>query len=142
MMNTLSKINFVYKTFNHLGASYFGTLGLKWAFERAGILNYSYDVSGSEFIDEVELQKYPVFFMRGGMSGMGRAVEAAGNQFKASFESESYYTRHGKIDEPGIKDRLKKFNLVFTCAESDLFQYGVPTVFCPVWAEIVRHGKN
>lgn len=136
----LRKINFVYKTFDHLGASYFGTLGLKWALERAGLLNYSYNVSGSEFLDEEELKKYPILFMRGGMSGMGRVVEACGEQFKASFESESYYTRHGKVDDPGLKERLKKFNLVFTCAESDLNQFPIETLFCPVWAEVVRHG--
>lgn len=136
----MSKINFVYKTFDHLGASYFGTLGLKWALERYGVLHYSYNINGSEFLNEEELRKYPVLFMRGGMSGMGRVVDACGSQFKASFESESYYTRHGKIDDPGIKERLKKFDLVFTCAESDLNQFGVKTLFCPVWAEIHKHG--
>lgn len=134
------KINFVYRTFDHLGSSLFGNIGLERALKNSGILNYSYNVSSKDFINEFELQKYPVFFMRGGMAGMGSAIDAAGNQFKASFESESYYSRHGEIDDPGIKERLKKFDLIFTCAESDLNQYGMPTIFCPVWAEIVRHG--
>jgi hypothetical protein len=136
----MQKVNFVYKTFEHLGSSYFGNLGLKWALERAGLLHYSYNVNGNEFLDEVELQKCPVFFMRGGMSGMGKAIEACGNQFKASFESESYYSRHGTVDDPGLKERLKKFDMIFTCAESDLDKFHVKAIFCPVWAEIVRHG--
>lgn len=133
------KINFVYKIFEHLGSSYFGGYGLEQEFKRQGILNYSYNVSGKDFINTEELQKYPVIFMRGGMSGMGPVIEAAGNQFKVSFESESYYTRHGKIDDPGIKERLKKFDLVFTCAESDLNQFNPTTLFCPVWADIHKY---
>lgn len=133
------KINFVYKTFNHLGASYFGGWGLAQEFKRQGVLNYSYDISGSDFINPEELQKYPVVFMRGGMAGMGPAIEACGGQFKVSFESESYYTRHGKIDDPGIKDRLKKFDLVITCAEPDLNQFQPQTLFCPVWADIYKY---
>jgi len=76
--------------------------------------------------------------MRGGMAGMGKAIDAGGSQFKASFESECYYSRHGKIDDPGLKERLKKFDLVFTCAESDLEQFAVKTIFCASWVEIVR----
>lgn len=129
-------LNFVYKTFDHLGSSLFGNIGLERALKKSGILYYSYNVSGKDFIDEEKLQKFPILYMRGGMSGMGKAVDAGGRQFKASFESESYYTRHGKIDDPGLKERLKKFDLIFTCAESDLNQFLVPTVFCPVWAEI------
>lgn len=128
------KINFVYKTFPHLGSSLFGTRWLEAKFKEMGVLNYSYDLSGGEFLNKEELQKYPVFFMRGGMSGMGKVIEACGNQFKASFESESLYTRHGDFDDPGIKERLKNFDLVLTCAESDLNSYPVKTEFCPVWA--------
>lgn len=129
-----NKINFVYKTFPHLGSSLFGTKWLEDTFNKIGVLNYSYNMAGSEFLNIDELRKYPVFFMRGGMAGMGKAIEACGKQFKASFESESLYTRHGDIDEPGIKDRLKNFDLVLTCAESDLNSYPVETIFCPVWA--------
>jgi hypothetical protein len=132
------KINFVYRTFNHLGSSLFGGFGLEQELKRQGVLHYSYNVSGDKFIQPEELQKYPVLFMRGGMSGMGPAIDACGSQFKASFESESYYTRHGNVDDPGIKDRLKRFDLVFTCAESDLNQFKPKTLFCPVWADI--HG--
>ncbi len=135
----MQKINFVYKTFEHLGSSYFGGFGLEQELKRKGLLNYSYNVSGKDFINSEELQKYPVLFMRGGMAGMGPAIEAAGKQFKVSFESESYYTRHGKIDDPGIKDRLKKFDLVITCAESDLNQFEPRTLFCPVWADIYKY---
>lgn len=131
-------LSFVYKTFDHLGASPFGTLWLERAFRNLGCLYYAYNVSGKEFLDKEKLQKYPVFFMRGGMSGMGSVVEACGNQFKASFESECYYSRHGSVDDPGLKERLKKFDLVFTCAESDLNQFSIPTIFCPVWAEVTK----
>lgn len=131
-------LNFVYKTFEHLGASPFGTLWFEKALRNNGYLYYAYNVSGKEFLDEEKLRKYPVLFMRGGMSGMGPVVEACGSQFKASFESECYYSRHGTVDDPGLKERLKKFDLVFTCAESDLNQFLVPTVFCPVWAEIIK----
>lgn len=141
-MQSYKKINFVYKTFNHLGASPFGTIWLERALNNYGVLNYSYNVSGNKFLDEEELRKYPVFFMRGGMSGMGKVIDACGDQFKASFESECYYSRHGTVDDPGLKERIKKFDLVFTCAESDLNQFSVPTVFCPVWAEIVKRENN
>jgi hypothetical protein len=133
----MSKINFVYKTFPHLGSSLFGTKWLEDTFKKQGVLNYSYDVAGMEFLNVEELQKYPVFFMRGGMAGMGKIVDCCKeDQFKASFESESLYTRHGDIDAPGIKDRLKKFDAVFTCAESDLNSYPVETIFSPVWAHV------
>ncbi len=135
----MSKINFVFKTFPHLGSSYFGGFGLEQELKRKGFLNYSYNVSSNDFINEEELQKYPVVFMRGGMSGMGKAIDACGKQFKVSFESESYYSRHGKIDDPGIKDRLKRFDLVFTCAESDLNSFNPKTLFCPVWADIYKY---
>lgn len=133
-------LNFVYRTFEHLGSSLFGNIGLERALREQGLLYYSFNVSGNKFLDVEKLQKYPILYMRGGMSGMGKYVESGGRQFKASFESECYYSRHGTIDDQGLKERLKKFDLVFTCAESDLNQFHVETIFCPVWAEIIKHG--
>lgn len=135
----MSKINFVYKTFNHLGSRYTENYGLEQEFKRQGRLHYSYNVSGGEFLNVTELQKYPIVFICGGMSGMGPTVDACGDQFKVSLESESYYTRHGKVDAPGLKDRLKKFNLVLTFAESDKDIYSKPTFWMPSWVDLYKY---
>lgn len=131
-------LNYVYKTFPHLGSRYTETYGLEQELKRSGRLGYSVNVSDT-FVDEDKLKMYPALYMRGGMAGMGPHVLKAGNQFKVSIESESYYSRQGKVDAPGIKDRLKDFGLVITFAESDVDIYGRPTVWMPAWADTYKY---
>lgn len=133
----MSKISYLYKTFPHLGSRYTETIGLERELKRQGKLGYSGNVN--EFVNKDELTKHPVLFMRAGMAGMGQYRDMVQGKFKASIESESYYSRHGKIDEPGIKERLKDFNLLITFAESDLDIYQVPTVWMPSWVDIYKY---
>jgi hypothetical protein len=65
-------------------------------------------------------------------------VDAGGDQFKATLQSESYFTRHGKIDPSSgyIREREKYFGLLITFAETDIEFYRVPTLWYPSWADI------
>lgn len=121
-----------------LGSGYMCTKGLAEEFKRQGILNYAFDTCGPEFINEEEFCKYPIFYIRGFLQGRMPWVEAGKDQFKASLQSESFYTRHGKIDPSSvmIREREKLFGLFITFAESDLNMYNIPTVWMPSWADI------
>lgn len=131
------KINFVYTAFPHLGAAYFGTHGLERALRKIGKLHYSFNVRGQEFLNTEELQKYPVLYMAGHTQGKLHFIEAAGKQFKATFQPESFFTRHGNPDVSSalIREREKMFDMLFTVADTDTNMYSIPTVFCSPWAD-------
>lgn len=133
----IDKINLVYKSFPHLGSAYFGTFGLEKALRKVGKLHYAYNLAGSQMLDIDELQKYPILYMRGHMAGFGPLITAGGEQFKATYQSESYFTRHGKMDISSIliRERESFFDMIFTCADSDVNTYKIPTVFCSPWAD-------
>lgn len=113
------------------------TVGLGVELKKQGLLHYAFDTCGSEFINEEEFQKYPIFYIRGFLQGRMPWVIAGGDQFKATLQSESFYTRHGKIDPSStmIREREHYFGLFITFAESDLNMYRVPTVWMPSWAD-------
>lgn len=130
-------INYLYNESKMLGSAYMCTVGLGIELERQGLLHYKYDTVGSEFINEEEFQKYPIFYIRGFLQGRMPHVIAGGTQFKATLQSESFYTRHGKIDPSStmIREREHHFGLMITFAESDLNMYRIPTVWMPSWAD-------
>lgn len=132
------KINFLYNESMQLGSGYMCTKGLAEAFKRIGVLHYSFNTTGSEFLNEEEFRKYPIFYIRGFLQGRMPFVEAGGDQFKATLQSESYYTRHGKMDGSSImiREREKLFDLMITFAETDLNLYKIPTIWMPSWADI------
>lgn len=131
------KINLVYTAFPHLGSAYLGTFGMEKALRKLGRLHYSFNTRGKEFINPEELSKYPVLYMNGCNQGNLKVIEAAGSQFKASFQSESFFTRHGKPDTSStlIREREKLFDLIFTPADTDTNIYRVPTLHCLAWAD-------
>lgn len=134
----MDKISFLYNESMMLGSGYMCTKGLRDEFDRQGTLGYAFDTCGPEFINKEEFSKYPIFYIRGFLQGRLPWVEAGGEQFKATLQSESFYTRHGKIDPSStmIREREKHFGLFITFAESDLNMYNVPTVWMPSWADI------
>lgn len=134
----IDKINFVYNDPAMLGSGYMATRGLMEAFKRIGVLYYAYNTTGKEFLDKIELQKYPIFYIRGFLPGRGPMVNAGGNQFKATLQSESFFTRHGKMDSSSthIREREGLFDLMFTIAETDVNLYRIPTLWHPSWADI------
>lgn len=133
-----NKINFLYNESMQLGSGYMCTKGLAEAFKRIGVLHYAFNTTGSEFMDEEEFRKYPIFYIRGFLQGRKPFVDAGGNQFKATLQSESFYTRHGKLDGSStmIREREGLFDLMITFAETDLNLYKIPTVWMPSWADI------
>lgn len=132
-----SKINLVYTLFPHLGSPTFATLGLEEELKRQGRLNYSYNKMGGEFIDEDKLKECPTLFILGHYAGFGPEIEACGNQFKATLQSESFFDRRGNVDASVslIKTREKQFDLLFTFADTDLNIYNIPTVHTSPWAD-------
>lgn len=133
----MDKINFLYNESMMLGSGYMCTKGLAEEFKRQGVLHYAFDTCGPEFINEAEFCRYPIFYIRGFLQGRMPWVEAGKDQFKATLQSESFYTRHGKIDPSStmIREREKYFGLFITFAESDINIYSVPTVWMPSWAD-------
>lgn len=135
------KINFVYHTLKMLGSGWMGSEGLKRALEKNGYLDYVYnqsdEVMGSVTVDIKRLRENPIFFVRGFLVGRMPIVARAGNQFKATWNSESVFSRHGTEDAstPALKENYKHFNMMFTCAESDLNYYKIPTYFLPSWCD-------
>ncbi len=134
----MDKINFLYNESMMLGSGYMCTKGLAEEFQRQGTLHYKFDSCGPEFINEEEFCKYPIFYIRGFLQGRMPWVNAGKDQFKSTLQSESFYTRHGKIDPSSlmIREREKLFGLMITFAESDLEMYNIPTVWMPSWADI------
>lgn len=114
------------------------TKGLREEFNRQEMLGYAFDTCGAEFINEEEFCKYPIFYIRGFLQGRMPWVQAGKDQFKATLQSESFYTRHGKMDSSSstIREREKHFGLMITFAESDLNMYSIPTVWMPSWGDI------
>lgn len=133
-----TKINFIYNEPAQLGSGYMCTRGLAEAFKRIGVLNYAYNTTGADFLDETELRKYPIFYIRGFLQGRKPYVDKGGDQFKATLQSESFYTRHGKIDPSSllIREREKEFDVMITFAESDEKMYKIPTYWMASWADI------
>jgi hypothetical protein len=133
----MDRINFLYNESMMLGSGYMCTKGLAEEFKRQGTLHYAFDTCGPEFINDEEFCKYPIFYIRGFLQGRMPWVEAGKDQFKATLQSESFYTRHGKIDPSStmIREREKHFGLFITFAESDLNMYSVPTIWMPSWAD-------
>lgn len=133
----IDKINFVYNDPAMLGSGYMATRGLMEAFKKIGVLHYAFNTTGKEFLNIAELRKYPIFYIRGFLPGRGPMVIAGGDQFKATLQSESFFTRHGKMDSSSthIREREGLFDLMFTIAETDINLYKIPTVWCPSWAD-------
>jgi hypothetical protein len=133
-----TKINFVYNEPMMLGSGYMCTRGLAEAFKRIGVLNYAYNTMGEEWLDEEKLSSCPILYIRGFLPGRKPIVDAGGNQFKATLQSESYFTRHGKIDPSSthIREREPSFGAMITFAETDVEMYRIPTVWMPSWADI------
>lgn len=114
------------------------TKGLAEAFKRIGVLNYAFNTTGPEFLKEEEFQKFPIFYIRGFLQGRMPFVTAGGTQKKITLQSESFYTRHGKMDSSSgmIREREKLFDLMITFAETDVNLYKIPTIWMPSWADI------
>lgn len=131
------KINLVYHTPKMLGSGYMGSEGLKRALERNDLLNYAYNQAGKQFIDITKYQEAPIFMVRGFLTGRMPLVARAGNQFRAAWQSESFFTRHGTEDvSTGVAvAHQHEFNMYFVCAETDLDKYEIPTYFLPSWAD-------
>lgn len=134
----IDKINFVYNDPKMLGSGYMATTGLMEAFKRIGVLHYAYNTTGKEFLDKEALLKFPIFYIRGFLPGRGPLVNAGGSQFKATLQSESFFTRHGQMDSSSthIRQRERLFDLMFTIAETDINLYQIPTIWCSSWADI------
>lgn len=132
------KINFLYNESMQLGSGYMCTKGLAEAFKRIGVLNYAFNTTGPEFLKEEEFQKFPIFYIRGFLQGRMPFVTAGGTQKKITLQSESFYTRHGKMDSSSgmIREREKLFDLMITFAETDVNLYKIPTIWMPSWADI------
>ena len=133
-----NKINFLYNESMQLGSGYMCTKGLAEAFKRIGVLNYAFNTTGPEFLKEEEFQKFPIFYIRGFLQGRMPFVTAGGTQKKITLQSESFYTRHGKMDSSSgmIREREKLFDLMITFAETDVNLYKIPTIWMPSWADI------
>lgn len=133
----IDKLNFIYNEPAALGSGYMATRGLAEAFKRIGVLHYAYNTTGKEFLDQEALRAYPIFYIRGFLPGRGPMVVAGGDQFKATLQSESFFTRHGKLDGSSthIREREGLFDVMFTLAETDVNLYRIPTFWCPSWAD-------
>jgi len=120
-----------------LGSGYMCTQGLAKAFNRVGALNYAYNSMGNEFLDEQRFRESPIFYIRGFLPGRKPMMQAGGDQFKATLQSESFFTRHGTMDGSSthIREREKEFGLFITFAETDVEMYRVPTIWMPSWAD-------
>ncbi len=134
----MEKINFLYNESMMLGSGYMCTKGLAEEFNRQDILNYAFNHCGTEFLDKERFQECPIFYIRGFLQGRLPYLDAGGDQFKSTLQSESFYTRHGKPDTSSamIREREKRFGLFITFAESDLNIYSVPTIWMPSWGDI------
>lgn len=133
----IDKINFIYNEPAMLGSGYMATRGLAEAFKRIGVLHYAYNTTGKEFLNQEALCAYPIFYIRGFLPGRGPMVNAGKDQFKATLQSESFFTRHGKMDSSSthIREREKLFDVMFTIAETDLNLYNIPTYWVPSWSD-------
>ena len=133
----LDKINFVYHSPKCLGAGYLGSEGLRQALEKNDLLNYAFNQTGGLFLDINKYQESPILITRGFLYGRMPLVARAGNQFKAAWQSESFYTRHGEKDSStdAAVHHQNHFNMYFTCAETDLDMYDIPTYWLPSWSD-------
>lgn len=131
------KINFVYHTLQQLGSGWMGSEGLRNALEKNRYLDYTFNQMGKEPCDVDRLRANPIFYVRGFLDGRMPFVARGGNQFKATWNSESWYTRHGHEDTSTyyVKKNQEHFNMMFTCSESDIGLYSIPTYFLPSWGD-------
>ena len=131
------KINFLYHTPQSIYSGYMGSSGLKRAFERTGLLNYAYDQMGDKILDVQELRSAPIFSIKGFLNGRMPITRKCQDQFHATWQAESWYTRRGDMDE-STKHWLKNkdyFHMIFTSADTDLEMYDIPTYHLPSWAD-------
>lgn len=123
-----------------------GSMGLMNALKDTGCLDYVFNQTGDEPCDYERLRANPIFYVRGFLDGRMPFVARAGNQFKVAWNSESWFTRHGEEDTSTdhVKRNQEHFNMMFTCAESDLDMYSIPTYHLPSWADmnVLGHVKD
>jgi hypothetical protein len=121
-----------------------GSLGLYHALKNNGLLNYAFNTTVNQKtqmyeqdIDTNRLNECPIYYVRGFLNGRMSLVARTDTQFKACWQSESYYTRRGDFDSSTqiLLDNLKHFQMLFVSAESDLEKYDIPTYFLPSWAD-------
>ena len=114
-----------------------GSNGLRNALERSGCLDYVFDQLNDKFCNYDRLRSNPIFYVRGFLDGRMPFVARAGNQFKATWNSESWFTKEGVLDTstPFVEKNQEHFNMMFTSAETDLNKYKVPTYFLPSWVD-------
>lgn len=130
------KINYVYSTLNILSSGYMGSEGLRYAFQRNGLLNYAYDCNW-DLLDKSRLYEAPTYFMRGFMPDNRIKIVKMLPGFKASWRSESYYTNKGELDKSTkyAVDNQSLFDMYFVTADTDLDKYDIPCYFLPSWAD-------
>jgi len=132
------QVNLIYHTPLNLGSGYMGSLGLYEALKKNGLLYYGYDnTRGKQVLDIDKLREKPIYIVRGMLPGRMPLVARCDGQFKACWQSESYYTRHGAMDAStqAMIDTQKHFNMIFASAETDLDLYDIPTYWLPSWAD-------
>ena len=79
-----------------------------------------------------------MFYVRGSLRGRMPLVVRGQDRFKATWQSESSYTRHGEKDSSTemCEKNLHAFNMLFVSAETDLDYYNIPTYHLPSWADM------
>jgi len=138
------KINFVYHSPLALGSGYMGSEGFKRALESNDLLHYAYNQTEGVFLDETKFLEAPIFYVRGFLNARMPLVARGGNQFKACWQSESFYTRHGEKDTSTdlCLENQEHFNMLFVCSETDLDMYDIPTYWLPSWADTTVMGER
>jgi len=96
-----------------------------------------FDTVKEHELDVNKLQEAPILYIRGFLPGRMSFVVRGGGQFKATWQSESFYTRRGEMDGSShwaLKNQ-DHFQMFFTCSETDMDKYSVPTHYLPSWAD-------
>lgn len=115
-----------------------GSTGLYNALERSGELYYAYNTTPNQQIFDIEkLNEKPIFFVRGMLMSRLPIVARTARQFKACWQSESYFTRRGDLDVSTslLLQNQEHFQMLFVCSESDMGMYKIPTYLLPSWAD-------
>lgn len=139
------KINLIYHSPYMLGSGYMGSVGLYEALKKNDLLDYGYNTTkDAQELDVEALQRSPVYIIRGMLPGRFPLAIKCGSQFKACWQSESYYTRRGNLDTSTqyLLDTQKEFNMLFVCSESDIGMYDIPTYLLPSWADTTVTFEN
>ena len=101
-----------------LGSGYMGSEGLYRALKKNGYLGYAFNtVNKEQFFDLDKYRANPILMIRGMLEKrVGLAIRGQG-QFIATWQSESFYTRHGEMDRstPLMLEHQDKLNMVFVC---------------------------